>query len=60
MEPLCREPPDFVQITIPRWVYKRIAVLLTAANAGECVEDERVEGYVVAVLQGHLRRLGYE
>ncbi len=54
---MCREPPDLVQITIPRWVYKRIAALLTAANAGEYVDDERIEGYVVAVLEGHVRRL---
>jgi hypothetical protein len=60
MEPLASKPPDLVQITIPRWVYNRIAALLAASNAGEYVDDERVEGYVVAVLQGHLRRLGYE
>jgi hypothetical protein len=58
MEPLCSEPPDFVQITMPSWVYNRIAALL--ANAGEYVDDERIEEYVAAVLQGHLRRLGYE
>ena len=60
MEPLCSEPLDLVQITIPSWVYNRIAALLAAANAGEYVDDERIEGYVVAILQGHLRRLGYE
>jgi len=52
MEPLSREPPDLVQITIPRWVYNRIAVLLIAAQGGAKVED-----YVVAVLEGHMRRL---
>jgi hypothetical protein len=60
MEPLCREPPDLVEMVIPRWVYDRIAALLTAANAGEYVDEERIEGYVVAVLQGHLRRLGHD
>jgi predicted transcriptional regulator len=60
MEPLCRELPDLVQIMIHRWVYKRIAALLAAANAGEYVDDERVEGYVVAVLEGHMRRLNHE
>jgi len=52
MEPLSSEPPDLVQITIPRWVYNRIAVLLIAAQGGAKVED-----YIVAVLQGHMRRL---
>jgi len=51
------EPPDRVQITIPRWVYNRFVVLLVAANAGEYVSDARVEEYVVAVLEGHARRL---
>jgi hypothetical protein len=57
MGPLSCEPPDLVQIMIPRWVYKRIAALLTAANAGEYVDNERIEGYVVAVLEGHVRKL---
>jgi len=52
MEPLASEPPDLVQIMIPRWVYNRIAVLLIAAQGGAKVED-----YVVAVLEGHMRRL---
>jgi predicted transcriptional regulator len=58
MEPLAREPPDLMEITIPRWVYSRIAALLAAANAGEYVDDERIGKYVVAVLEGHIRRLG--
>jgi len=49
MDPLSREPPDLVQIMIPRWVYNRIAVLLIAAQGGAKVED-----YVVAVLEGHV------
>jgi hypothetical protein len=57
MEPLAREPPDLMEITIPRWVYIRIAALLTAANAGEYVDNEKIEGYVAAVLEGHVRRL---
>ena len=52
MEPLSSDPPDLVQIMIPRWVYNRIAVLLIAAQGGAKVED-----YVVAVLEGHMRRL---
>jgi hypothetical protein len=57
MEPLAREPPDLMQIMIPRWIYNRIAALLTAANAGEYIGDERIREYVVAVLEGHVRRL---
>jgi hypothetical protein len=33
MEPLAREPPDLMEITIPHWVYIRIAALVTAAFA---------------------------
>jgi hypothetical protein len=58
MEPLAREPPDLMEIMIPRWVYVRIAALLTAANAGEYVDDQRIGKYVVAVLEGHMRRVG--
>jgi hypothetical protein len=29
------EPSDPVRVTIPRWIYDRIAVLLVAANGGE-------------------------
>jgi hypothetical protein len=57
MQGLNPDPPDRVQITIPRWVYNRIAVLLVPANAGQYVSDARVEEYVVAVLEGHARRL---
>jgi len=53
MEPLASRPPDVVEITIPRWIYNRIAVLLIAAQGGAKVED-----YIVAVLEGHMRRLG--
>jgi hypothetical protein len=52
MEPLASKSPELVQITIPRWIYNRIAVLLIAAQGGAKVED-----YVVAVLEGHMRRL---
>jgi len=52
MEPLASKPPELVQITIPRWIYNRIAVLLIAAQGGAKVED-----YIVAVLKGHMRRL---
>lgn len=46
-----------MQITIPRWTYNRIDVLLVAANGGEKVSGARVEEYIVAVLEGHARRL---
>jgi len=52
MEPLASEPPDLMEIMIPRWIYNRIAVLLIAAQGGAKVED-----YIVAVLEGHMRRL---
>jgi hypothetical protein len=55
MKPLNSEPPDFVQIVIPRWIYNRIAVLLIAAQGGAKVED-----YIIAVLEGHMRRLNHE
>jgi hypothetical protein len=55
MEPLASKPPDLVQITIPRWIYNRIAALLTAAQGGAKVED-----YIIAVLEGHMRRLNHE
>jgi hypothetical protein len=51
------EPIERVQITIPRWVYNRMTVLLVAANAGQYVSNEKVEEYVSAVLEGHARRL---
>ena len=54
---MASEPPDRTEIMIPCWVYNRIAVLLAAANAGEYVDNERVEGYIAAVLEGHVRRL---
>jgi hypothetical protein len=55
MEPLASRPPDLVQITIPRWIYNRIAALLIAAQGGAKVED-----YIIAVLEGHIRRLNHE
>jgi len=41
-----------MEIMNPRWVYNRIAVLLIAAQGGAKVED-----YIVAALEGHVRRL---
>ena len=52
MQPLEADSSDHVQITIPRWVYNRIAVLLIAAQGGVKVDD-----YIVAVLEGHARKL---
>ena len=52
MEPLASEPPDLIQVMIPRWVYNRIVTLLVAVQSGAKPED-----YIVAVLEGHARRL---
>jgi hypothetical protein len=52
MKPLCSEPLDLVQITIPKWVYNRIVTLLVAVQSGADPGD-----YIVAVLEGHARRL---
>jgi hypothetical protein len=52
MESFNSDSPDHVQIVIPRWVYSRIAVLLVAAQSGTRPED-----YIVAVLEGHAKRL---
>jgi hypothetical protein len=52
MEPFNSDSSDHVEIMIPRWVYNRIAVLLVAAQSATRPED-----YIVAVLEGHARRL---
>ena len=52
MEPLATEPLDLMGIMIPRWVYNRIVTLLVAVQSGAKPED-----YIVAVLEGHVRRL---
>ena len=52
MEPLVTEPPDLMEITIPRWIYNRIVTLLVAVQSGAKPED-----YIVAVLEGHVRKL---
>jgi hypothetical protein len=52
MEPLNSEPRDLMQVMIPRWVYNRIVTLLVAVQSGAKPED-----YIVAVLEGHVRRL---
>jgi hypothetical protein len=57
MEPSDSDSSIQVQVTIPRWVFNRIVVLLVAANAGQSVSIERVEEYVSAVLEGHARKL---
>jgi len=43
---------DQMQVMIPHWVYNRIAALLVAAQSATEPED-----YIVAVLEGHVRRL---
>jgi len=52
MEPLSSELPDQMQVMIPRWVHNRIVTLLVAVQSGAEPED-----YIVAVLEGHVRRL---
>jgi hypothetical protein len=52
MEPLNSEPSDLVQVMIPRWTGNRIEALLVAAQSAAEPED-----YIVAVLEGHARRL---
>ena len=52
MEPFNPEPPDLVQIMIPRWTHNRIEALLVAAQSAAEPDD-----YIVAVLEDHVRRL---
>jgi hypothetical protein len=52
MESLSSEPPDLMQVMIPKWIYNRIVTLLVAVQSGADPED-----YIVAVLEGHVRRL---
>jgi len=52
MESLNSDSPDQMQVMIPRWVYNRIVTLLVAVQSGADPED-----YIVAVLEGHVRRL---
>jgi hypothetical protein len=41
-----------MQVMIPHWIYNRIAALMVAAQSAT-----EPEGYIVAVLEGHARRL---
>ena len=41
-----------INVTIPYWIYQRICNLLAAVGSGAKPED-----YIVAVLEGHVRRL---
>lgn len=43
---------DQMEVMIPRWVYNRIVTLLVAVQSGAKPED-----YIVAVLEGHVRKL---
>jgi hypothetical protein len=52
MESLNSDSLDQMQVMIPRWVYNRIVTLLVAVQSGAKPED-----YIVAVLEGHVRRL---
>jgi hypothetical protein len=52
MEPLDSEPCDPVQTMIPRWTHSRIEALLVAAQSAA-----EPENYIIAVLEGHVRRL---
>ena len=46
------EPPGDIQVMIPYWIYRRICRLLVAVQSAAKPED-----YIVAVLEGHARRL---
>jgi len=52
METLHPAASDQMEVMIPRWVYNRIVTLLVAVQSGAAPED-----YIVAVLEGHVRRL---
>lgn len=41
-----------INVTIPYWIYVRICNLLAAVGSGAKPED-----YIVAILEGHVRRL---
>jgi hypothetical protein len=46
MEPLSSEPPDLMEIMVPRWIYNRMAA---PRQRRRDVDDERIGKYVVAV-----------
>ena len=50
------EPVDrgegHISVMIPYWIYSRVCNALTAMGA-----DTKPEDYIVAVLEGHVRRL---
>jgi hypothetical protein len=52
MESVDCEPPGDIQVMIPYWIYRRICNLLVAVQSAAKPED-----YIVAVLEGHARRL---
>jgi hypothetical protein len=52
MEPLNSEPADLVQIMILRFTRNRIEALLVEAQSAMEPQD-----YILAVLEGHVRRL---
>ena len=52
MESVDCEPPGDIQVMIPYWIYRRICNLLVAVQSAAKPED-----YIVAVLEGHVRRL---
>ena len=52
MESVGCEPPGDIQVMIPYWIYRRICNLLVAVQSAAKPED-----YIVAVLEGHVRRL---
>jgi hypothetical protein len=44
--------PGHIALMIPYWIYRRVCAALTAMGATTKPED-----YIVAVLEGHVRRL---
>jgi hypothetical protein len=52
MESVNCEPSELLHVMIPRWTHSRIEALLVAAQSAAEPDD-----YIVAVLEGHVRRL---
>jgi len=47
-----RKRPGHVQVTIPYWIYSRVAEFLTAIQS-----SAKPKEYIVAILEGNVRRL---
>ena len=47
-----RKRPDYIQVTIPYWIYSRVAEFLTTIQS-----SAKPEEYMVAILEGNVKRL---